>query len=104
MRPKFRIPSDETLKTLSVTDLRLLIAHQRYNVRARRLALKELRERPPSPRFSASQTGAPPPVSDTPASAPDFRPKGGLADIAWLGVLLGAGALTLHVMSWWGGL
>ena len=100
MRPKFRIPSDETLTTLSDTDLRLLIAHQRYNVRARRLALKELRERPAPSGFSASQTGAPPPISDTPTSAPDFRPKGGLADIAWLGVLLGAGALGLQILSW----
>jgi hypothetical protein len=104
MRPKFRIPSDETLTTLSDMDLRLLIAHQKYNVRARRLAMKELRERPAPSGFSASQTSAPPAVSAPPASAPDYRPKGGLADIAWLGVLLGAGALTLHVISWWGSL
>lgn len=104
MRQKFRIPSDETLTTLSETDLRLLIAHQKYNVRSKRLALRELRERPSSPWFSASQTSAPPSVSAPPASASDYRPKGGLADIAWLGVLLGAGALTLHVISWWGGL
>lgn len=101
MRPKFRIPSDETLKTLSDTDLRLFIAHQKYNVRSKRLALRALRERPSSPRFSASQTSAPPPASVPPASAPDYRPKGGLADIAWLGVLLGAGALTLHLINWW---
>ncbi len=104
MRQKFRIPSDETLTTLSETDLRLLIAHQKYNVRTRRLALKELQRRRTSEGFSASQTSAPPSVSAPPASASDYRPKGGLADIAWLGVLLGAGALTLHVISWWGGL
>lgn len=100
MRPKFRIPSDETLTTLSDTDLRLLIAHQRYNVRAKRLALRELRERPTSPRFSASQTSAPPPASVPPVYGSDLRPKGGLADIAWLGVLLGAGALGLQILSW----
>lgn len=100
MRPKFRIPSDETLTTLSETDLRLLIAHQKYNVRARRLALKELRRRPASPGFSTSQTSAPPHISGPLTSGPDYRPKGGLADIAWLGVLLGAGALGLQILSW----
>ena len=104
MRPVFRLPHDVTLTAASDMDLRLFVAHQKYNVRSKRLALRELRERPSSPWFSASQTSAPPSVSAPPASASDYRPKGGLADIAWLGVLLGAGALTLHVISWWGGL
>jgi hypothetical protein len=90
-------------KHASDTDLRLFVAHQKYNVRSKRLALRELRQRPSSSGLSASQTSAHPPVTAPPVSAPDFRPKGGLADIAWLGVLLGAGALTLHVISWWGG-
>lgn len=103
MRSPFRALSDDMFKHASDTDLRLFVAHQKYNVRSKRLALRELRQRPSSSGLSASQTSAHPPVTAPPVSAPDFRPKGGLADIAWLGVLLGAGALTLHVISWWGG-
>ena len=104
MRPLFRTPSDDQLKSLSETNLRLFVAHQKYNVRSRRLALRELRQRQAPQGFSASQASAPPHISGPLTSGPDYRPKGGLADIAWLGVLLGAGALTLHVISWWGGL
>ena len=100
MRPLFRTPSDDQLKSLSETNLRLFVAHQKYNLRSRRLAEKELRRRMTSPRLTLSDV-APPSAAPEPSSSQ--RPKGSLADIAWLGVMLGAGALGLHVISWWGG-
>ncbi len=97
MRPVFRLPSDASLIAASDTDLRLFVAGQKYNVRSKRLAERELQRRmtamtQAAPRTSALQA---PPTQDV------ARPKGSLADIAWLGVLLGSGALALHIISWW---
>ena len=101
MRPVFRLPSEASLSHVSETDLRLFVAHQKYNVRSRRLAERELRRRMmlTEPSLS-SHAEAPPPQ----ASISRDRPRGSLADIAWLGVILGAGALALHIVSWWAGL
>ena len=49
MRPVFRLPHDVTLTAASDMDLRLFVAHQKYNVRAKRLAEKELRRRMMAP-------------------------------------------------------
>ena len=98
MRSVFRLPQDASLTAATETDLRLYVAHQKYNVRARRLAEKELRRRMTAAQ-PAFHTGT---HAMGPAATPTAnRPKGSLADIAWLGVILGAGALALHVLSWW---
>ena len=97
MRPVFRLPSDASLTSASDTDLRLYVAGQKYNVRSRRLAERELQRRMIA---MAQATPRTPPRHASPAQNAT-RPKGGLADIAWLGVLLGAGALALHLLSWW---
>jgi hypothetical protein len=99
MRPVFRLPHDVTLTAASDMDLRLFVARQKYNVRAKRLAEKELRRRMMAP----IATSAPRPAGETAPiqSRKADRPKGSLADIAWLGVMLGAGALALHVIGWW---
>lgn len=98
MRSVFRLPEDASLTAATETDLRLYVAHQKYNVRSRRLAEKELRRRMTAAQrsFQASTQAAEPVAPPAPV-----RPKGSLADIAWLGVILGAGALALHVLSWW---
>ena len=100
MRPVFRLPPETSLTDATETDLRLFVAHQKYNLRSRRLAEKELRRRMTTPRLTLSDL-SPPSAAPEPSSSQ--RPKGSLADIAWLGVMLGAGALGLHVISWWGG-
>lgn len=102
MRPVIRLPSDTPLTAASETNLRLFVAHQKYNTRTRRLAEKELRRR--MTRTASSLSAAPEALTASAEPVSAERPKGSLADIAWLGVLLGAGALTLHVISWWGGL
>ncbi|WP_440959516.1 hypothetical protein ACFELO_05245 [Oceanicaulis sp. LC35] len=100
MRPVFRLPSDTSLTAATETDLRLFVAHQKYNTRTRRLAEKELRRRMTRNAQSLSSLqDTPAPFQDTPVK----RPKGSLADVAWLGVILGAGALALHILSWWSG-
>ena len=100
MRPYFRPLSDASLSRATETDLRLYVAHQRYNVRARRLASKELQRRMTLMQNSAADQ---PRQSAVDPPHPPKRPKGSLADVAWLGVLLGAGAMSLHVIRWWGG-
>ena len=99
MRPVFRLPPDTPLSAASETDLRLFVAHQKYNTRTRRLAEKELRRR--MTRTASTLSTAPEAVSASPQPVSSDRPKGSLADIAWLGVMLGAGALLLHIASWW---
>lgn len=96
-----RAPFESLLKQHSDLELQLFIASQRYNVRAKRQAIRELKvrrtqmaipaQRPPEPSGDARTTAT------EPASA---RPKGSISDVAWLGVLLGAGALGLQLVSW----
>lgn len=100
MRPYFRPLSDASLSRATETDLRLYVAHQRYNVRARRLASRELQRR--MTQMNSPEEGQPR-LSVIDPVQPAQRPKGSLADIAWLGVLLGSGAIALHVISWWSG-
>ncbi|WP_306017044.1 hypothetical protein [Oceanicaulis sp. MMSF_3324] len=100
MRPVFRLPPETSLTAATDTDLRLFVAHQKYNTRTRRLAERELRRRMTrtTPSFSTLHNTP----QDTPApiqSPSQERPKGSLADIAWLGVILGAGALGLQIVS-----
>ena len=96
-----RAPFESLLKQHSDLELQLFIASQRYNVRAKRQAIRELKMRrsvmtPPVQR-QVNPDEAGPKITNDPTSA---RPKGSISDVAWLGVLLGAGAIGLQLVSW----
>jgi len=97
--PLSRTPVKADLHASSDLDLHLFIASQKYNLRARRRAQQELRRRlqQPALQLETPQQSAPSPKDK---ATPPSRPKGAISDVAWLGVLLGAGALSLHIIGW----
>lgn len=96
-----RAPFESLLKQHSDLELQLFIASQRYNVRAKRQAIRELKGR----QSKRTERATPQTQDDEgrvahPPAASSDRPKGSISDVAWLGVLLGAGAIGLQLVSW----